>query len=214
MDFLYIRTAFSNLSLIFTYKFILNSHLLIDRIDKLPLFMFFLMLLTPSLRGQPVSEEHQERNAWGVQLHNTISYSGFSNALSLSFARNSFWIYGGGRLLTGRVYLPLSGPWGLQGGLRYVFLSSRVLRATAGVDYQLSLSRPYNPHDISTNDINRIHETNLSYGILVKARKNLWVGSDIGFGRYWEVYQDLSMNTTRSYGGYGSLIRLYLHYEW
>lgn len=179
------------------------------------LFLFlFLMLIMAPLQSQNSHQEVLQKSMWGIQLHNTISYSGFSNALALSVIHESFMLYGGIRLLTSKVYLPESGPWGVQSGLQYLFLSSNRLKATAGIDYQLTLSRPYNPQDLPSGRMNQIHEVNLSYGILVRLWKQLWLGSNLGFGRYFEGYRDLSMNTTRNYDGYSSLIRIYFHYEW
>lgn len=192
-----------------------NLFIMVKKIQKYLLFYLFFSLSFIAVQGQVKQENEQaEYVVAGIQLHTTISYTGFSSSLSFSVQSNSFHLYAGPRLLINDMYLPQKGPWGFQTGINYFFLYSNRLKATAGVDYQSTFVQPYNPLDISTRKMNNTHEVNLYYGIQGRVWDNFWVGSNIGFGRYTEYFHDLVQNSRRYYSGYSGLIKIYFHYEW
>ncbi|GEM_PF-2676627 len=172
---------------------------------------FFLLNLQDLKAGKILSET--EGIAWGIQLNNSLSYTGFSNALVVAAQKNNLQWYGGPRLLTSDSYVPTKGPWGLNTGLTWFFQGNEKLRALVNLDYQLALLKPYNPHNLPERGLNTTHEFNLSYGFTYYFLQNIGIGNSIGFGQYLERFHDLQEDIIRTYSGYSGLIRIHIHYS-
>ncbi len=171
--------------------------------------LFFPVVLTGADKKKPGSEKFW----WGFQINNTLSYTGFSNALLGVVSKNDFQLYAGPRLLTSDAYLPTEGPWGINSGVSWFFTRGEKMHAKANLDYQVVFLEPYNPHNLPEKGRNATHEFNISYGFTYFFLQNFGVGNSIGFGRYLERFHDLQENVTRTYSGYSGLIRVHLHYS-
>ena len=148
-----------------------------------------------------------------AEVGSSFSFSGFSVQLSYVLNAGHHDFYLGPKLLISDSYLPTAGPFGGQLGYRYHWLESTKLRSFINFDYQITLWKPYDPQDMGTNGLNRIHEIHLAYGIQFQLAEHWSIGNQLGVGTYVEQFIDVQEQETNSFSGFSSLVKGYVCYQ-
>ena len=148
----------------------------------------------------------------GLETGSSLSYSGFNHNISILIMseKNSF--YAGPKISLTNFYLPFQSFWGINTGIRHDFAQLQKLKTFFNIDYQNMLIRTARISGVKRK-FNTIHEINFSYGIQYQIFKKISVGNSIGFGRYFEFYNDLTQNRRLIFKGYNGLLKLFVQYE-
>ena len=148
----------------------------------------------------------------GLETGSSLSYSGFNHNISILIIseKNSF--YAGPKISLTNFYLPFQSFWGINTGIRHDFARTQKLKAFFNIDYQNMLIRTSRISG-DKRKFNTIHEINFSYGIQYNILKKISVGNSIGFGRYFEFYNDFTQNRRVIFKGYSGLLKLFVQYE-
>jgi len=174
----------------------------------------FLCLLTAfAATAQPAGAQRPWQAGIGISAART--HTGYSAYLLPEVHYRRHTVYAGPKLLLDDSYLPYSNTWGINAGYAYTLLQSAHWQAGAGVDYQCSFYKPYNPYHIAADSHNRVQEGNVFLSLWWRpwAAGRLAAGLSIGSGIYFDTYHDLTGGTRHTDAGQAGMTRLMITYQ-
>jgi hypothetical protein len=152
--------------------------------------------------------------SWSLFSSIDLTYTGYSSILGVEYERKKTSFYLAPKISLTQTYIPGRGPWGLNSGFKYLFLTNHERwRFFFNIDYQLALYNAFRQAEEKGKKKNYIHEINAGYGVRFKINERLYIGQSIGVGKYFENYYSYKTESRKTFSGYDALLRLYIKYR-
>ena len=129
---------------------------------------------------------------FSISLNESLSHTGFNSGLTANFKYKKLEVYVGPEMSLSDSYFAEDPRLGCTLGGRFYTNSAEKSSSYVFLNYQRTYYRPYLEELYESNKFNTTSELTIGLGQDWKLYKNLHLGASMGYGKYFDVFQDLS----------------------